>query len=1152
MGLSLLDARNGHGLNLRNLGINFIEHTIKSDQLEPMQLHSIKNEFWSLVFCDIGAFDPINEKLLLKDKVTICIAILACKLWVRPDDDPYNWNDFFDTGILESVLKSQSHIGSEHLRRQEFALLTISHLIEIIRTSTSSEDETYSSKTTHLRLSEERRLQLHSALEISLPPFTEWLFVKFPIMFTSKENFPVINAAVSCFRSFCTWMGNLSVDGLKGMLETFILILLYNDNDIELSINILDTLQLFFSIKHFSPVEQEVLNFYLESKYLQIGQLLTKFSKVSDSEDSEKSYQMLKLLTGCYFSIGNRYICNKKTPLIVKNQSEIISLFISIGQIPSLSIYLDMLELLTNMSKVCNLKGHIPQIFMLIAVKLGQSLKSSYKSSYFNEIDFEEFEEFKEFWDRSRVRSGELIKALTIKYPEQILEYSYNSLGTFIQQMGNTGKVNNLQWDGLLLIEDYISRGLEPSSYNQKCLLHLQLFMIHGPLPVDLGVLDRWITCVKNLTSLQGSQCPLEDFRRSVEKLFNLAICPDRPDQLRSHAASSILKLADSNVELFLPLLEPLLTAISPLLSSGANTSWERRLFSELILIFMSQPTLSSNQQLILFSAVTDPLVDLLKNAKAVLLSGQDPVLNLMKHIGFDELKYSNACISDLARKFSSELNLLLSILQILFKRIAPLVQNQPQSPVVQTCLQVLDELVGFLMLMIQSIHRIGTVQTWISYFGSDVEYLSIYPKMQEFLEIGDDSEAGLNVPVTTTSQSSPLVHIAGWTRHYRQTSYLVLGLAATSFNNNFFALPNIAERFMSQPLSSLESLNLADWSVLIKLLIKPVLISAPRELVPILVASSLNGLLVMLGKKLEQEWSLVFAANSSSKPATGAALALEMSRESKCNNLSNSFIVFLTELMNIPNIDNFKFISLLFALEKDNLLPQLESGQSSSLTSAWLFSEGPVDLIFLIEDFLGAAMMNWPRSVGVFSKLISLQIYFISGIMGRQDFPNLAMFLSKSINYALSCYFLPSWTDHQSSLLTLLTEQFKWSFLILANEYHSGEIIFDPDCCKFLKSFKCSTPSQFENELITRFKATAIDLQQLRTSILSNENLKSQRSSLRLFLSKNSKPDSLLIPNDFKQKELSDRLVEMKKRIGRRGNDENENFDSLLSDLFN
>ena len=55
--------------------------------------------------------------------------------------------------------------------------------------------------------------------------------------------------------------------------------------------------------------------------------------------------------------------------------------------------------------------------------------------------------------------------------------------------------------------------------------------------------------------------------------------------------------------------LEPLLAAISPLLSTTkmehpGNVDY----FLELILIFMSQPSLPANQQMILFSAVADPL----------------------------------------------------------------------------------------------------------------------------------------------------------------------------------------------------------------------------------------------------------------------------------------------------------------------------------------------------------------------------------------------------------------------------------------------------------------------------------------------------------------------------------------------------------------
>ena len=197
LGTSLLDARNGHPLHLRNLGANFIEHSIKTAQLDSNQQQILKNQFWSLVFCEIGAFDACNEKILLKEKVASCMAQLACKLWLRPEDDPYQWNDFFEGGILESVLKAQNISGAEHLRRQEFALLTISYLINFIRSN-----ETI--------FSEERRLQLHSGLEIVLPPFTDWLFQNFPSAVSSNVSWNVLTAALRCFSSFCVWMGNLN------------------------------------------------------------------------------------------------------------------------------------------------------------------------------------------------------------------------------------------------------------------------------------------------------------------------------------------------------------------------------------------------------------------------------------------------------------------------------------------------------------------------------------------------------------------------------------------------------------------------------------------------------------------------------------------------------------------------------------------------------------------------------------------------------------------------------------------------------------------------------------------------------------------------------------------------------------------------------
>ena len=1149
LGVSLLDGRSGHSIHLRNLGVNFIEHCIKTAQLDSQQLSNIKNQFWSLVFCEFGTFDALNERVLLKEKVTNCMASLACKLWLKPEDDPSNWNDFFEQGILENVLKSQQVTGNEHLRRQEFALLTISQLVNLIRTQPASSSAPSHSDSQFL--SEDRRLQLHSGLEIVLPPFADWLFQNFPLAISSNVNSNVLNAAVSCFRSICTWMNNLNISGIEAFLQSSFTALkrAKDDDDDDLVMNILDTLQIYFSLRAFQPSEFKILEFYLLSLYPNICELLQKYSQDSD----DLGYQKLKVLIDCYFCIGNRYICNRKNPLITSNFKELISLFIEIGNIPSLSIYLDLLEFISNVLK-CNsvsLKPHLPKLFLLIAGRLGKAFSEDRRSNY-NVIDFEELAEFKEFHKLARVRSGDLIKLLTLQFPDQLLEFSYNALGTFIQ--GNSW--NSYQWEGLLLIEEYISRGLLENQQKQffnrssTLLLHLQLFTVYGPLPTEDSVLERWIAGVKSFTVLQGIDCPADDFRRSVEALFNLATTPGRSDSIRSLAAASILKLADTNSSLFLPLLEPLLSAVSPLLS-GSTGSWERRLFSELILIFMSQPELSNEKQMVLFSAVADPLVELLKTAKSVLLNG-DPVISLMKSIGFDEL--SSQVLSPSCRKFSSDLNLLLSTLQILFKRIGPLVQSKPQSLVVQTCLQVLDELVGFLMLMIQCVHRIGTRETWKYYFNnSEMEFNHFYPKMQEYLEIGSNNNEDTDES-SAPPGSTPLVHISGWTRHYRQNCYLVLGSAATCFGNYFYSLPQLSERFMSQPLSSLESLNLADWNVLIKLLLKPVLSSAPRELIPVLVGASLTGLLALLSGKLEEEWSLVLTAISSSKPATGVALSLEMSREAKCITLSNGFIVFLNELFNVSSIDSVKTVSLLTALEQDNLLPNLYSNDNSiGLPATWLFSEAPVELLYSLNDFICKAMITWPRSVGVYNRLITFQIRLLSGMMARPDLPK-REFLSKSINYALSCWCLAGWTDFQTTLIALLNEQYKWAFLMSAMEQHTGPMLFDNDTVRFVKySNNNNIPTVFESQFISKFINTPrAEMLQLRPSILCTEIPKSQRTALRNFLQKYSKPQ-LHRSEDLKQKELSNRLTEMKKRLNR-GNleQESENFDSLLSDLFN
>ena len=338
MGSSLLDARNGHSLHLRNLGANFIEHCIKNVQLEVSEQIALRHQFWSLVFCEEGAFDCLNEKILLKEKVASCMAILACNLWLRPEDDPLQWNEFFEIGILQNVLNNSNFLTSnadENLRRQEFALSTISHLINYIR-ATSNDSP--------LNISEDRRLQLLAGLEIVLPSFTEWLFENFSLAVDSNVSFQVLNGAVNCFKAICTWMGNLNLKGLESFITSCFKILLNPNSNEDLVLNILDTLQIYFSQKNFNPSEQEIVEFFLISLYPQTCSLLQIYSQNVNEEDDEESYQKLKLLVQCFTSIGNRQICHKKNPLIPKNINDLFGLFVALGQIQSVTIYLDILE----------------------------------------------------------------------------------------------------------------------------------------------------------------------------------------------------------------------------------------------------------------------------------------------------------------------------------------------------------------------------------------------------------------------------------------------------------------------------------------------------------------------------------------------------------------------------------------------------------------------------------------------------------------------------------------------------------------------------------------------------------------------------------------------------------------------------------------
>ena len=139
----------------------------------------------------------------------------------------------------------------------------------------------------------------------------------------------------------------------------------------------------------------------------------------------------------------------------------------------------------------------------------------------------------------------------------------------------------------------------------------------------------------------------------------------------------------------------------------------------------------------------------------------------------------------------------------------------------------------------------------------------------------------------------------------------------------------------------------------------------------------------------------------------------------------------------------------------------------------------GPSWFVIHARWFLGKAMQTWPRSVGVFGRLINLQMYILAGVMGRQDLPNRALYLSKAsiMRFPLG---LPAWTDHQSPLwLYLWNNSNGPSWFWHWKTHRSNDI--RSDSLKFLKSFKSSSYSQFENELILRFKVSSAELQQLR-----------------------------------------------------------------------
>lgn len=105
----------------------------------------------------------------------------------------------------------------------------------------------------------------------------------------------------------------------------------------------------------------------------------------------------------------------------------------------------------------------------------------------------------------------------------------------------HTGHLSNLNCQmnriqsfgrGLLLVEESVSKIKEKgkdsddsgSSCSEWYLKHLQLLTVHCPVPINPTVLSRWIAAVRNFSTLLSDSCPADDFRRTVECLFNIAI----------------------------------------------------------------------------------------------------------------------------------------------------------------------------------------------------------------------------------------------------------------------------------------------------------------------------------------------------------------------------------------------------------------------------------------------------------------------------------------------------------------------------------------------------------------------------------------------------------------------------------------------------
>ncbi len=1135
MGLCLLDARNGYPIHFRNLGANFIDFAFKNlfeDSFTAVEKLQTKELLWRAAFGNPSALLP-DERPLIKEKMASSVALLACRLWLRPSGDAVHWNSFFEIDLMQILTTSSSSTSLE------LALLCAARLISIVRAGTTIGEETGS---TAFNLPEVRRVQLHSGLEIVLPNFMTWLFQKFPAAAQQPQHqMAVLAASIECFMSVGTWLGGLPVDGLTQFVNSCFLLLNSIPVDSSLTTNILEAMNAFLSSRAFSPAELSLIERLFDAEILNLlSVLLQKFLSCQDPGDDsfEPSYQSAKALIEIIATLGSRFLGQRKTPVWPRSGiASYLSLLIQIGQVPSISIRLDLVTVWSSMIRSTALlekaKNYFSSVLTSLLMQLMMNLAGSRTDDRrhpLNKLDFEEANDFKEFWYLYQSRNADLIKLLAATFPHDCLQLTYNALGSFVQSGGCLQ--NPKQWEALLQAQEVVIKGVsEAKDHSQLFLKHLQLLQIHAPLPQTATLQIKWIEVVRMLVSGMADLCPNADFERSVHLLFTLATTAEVDSQVQNTAATSLVRLADTNPTLFSPLLEGLLTACMPLLS-GPTASSHRRLFSELVLILMVQPSVSVAKQAELFASVADPLVNLLQSAKNTLFSSQDPCRSLMTAIGCSEISPATK-LSQESQACRADLNTLIATLQILFRRVGPI----PCGPAVDACASVLDELVSFLMIMIQCTHRIYGQAAWT---GWETQYALFKTEKASHQDANEATES------STLSSSSSAKQVVGWVRNCRQTCYQTLSLATTHFARFFFHLPGIIDRFMAQALSFLDCLELVDWTPLLKGLLLPTLTSGPAELAPQLNGGCLTGLLTVLAPELDLQCKLVREASNST--AQGAALSAEIKREQTANSVIFAFVNFLYDLLLTGFTDGF--ISLQKALDADNLLLLPKFDVSSS--GKWFLNGASFELQCQTLKFVISAT-KYPRSAGHYARLISLTQFIVASILSRKDFSFDAKtaVLNECIDVFLGVFVEPGWTDYQSHLVLLLTELYKWSFLLAASEKFSNYQILDSDLKTFVNN--CNK-ARFEfEERLFKVVPNRQSVSALRTSILLSDVPKTQRSSLRTLLIANFKA-KFAAPQKSPRKEHSERdlankLNEMKKRLVESAQPSNEDFN--ISDLF-